>query len=334
MTPLSAITGLSAETADLLAAAGVRTAGQLAREDPATLHRRLELIAWQRGRASRPPDAEQVEHFVAAARIMTPPGEEEPLNVDELPEAVGEEIAQYLPAEVWIPPSRRAAQAASGVSRSATDPENVRQQSAAAENMWRKVDPNRFATIEAYNEGRSGVEPLSRDAQKKESENEDDREGKEMSRRAQRIRSKGEELSPWVRRGVVHSRPFHTWCGALVSLLWRLALAASIVLFIVLITQVQKPSKYMFEVVAGFLALLVLGAMQLHFASRSRCRVCSCNLFHSKNCLKNRKAHHVPGLGYVASLSLHLLIFGWFRCMYCGTAIRLKPGRPKRITED
>jgi hypothetical protein len=67
---------------------------------------------------------------------------------------------------------------------------------------------------------------------------------------------------------------------------------------------------------------------------RSRCRICSCNLFYSKNCLKNRKAHHIPGIGYVASLSLHLLIFGWFRCMYCGTAIRLRPSEVKRQDQE
>jgi hypothetical protein len=105
----------------------------------------------------------------------------------------------------------------------------------------------------------------------------------------------------------------------------RSAGVGGIAAFIYLITQVQDPTAYKTEVIEGALVLAVLGCMQLHFVGRARCRICSCNLFYSKNCLKNRKAHHIPGLGYVASLSLHLLIFGWFRCMYCGTAIRLRP---------
>jgi hypothetical protein len=29
-------------------------------------------------------------------------------------------------------------------------------------------------------------------------------------------------------------------------------------------------------------------------------------------------------LGYILPTSFQLLIFHWFRCMYCGTSIRLK----------
>ena len=71
-------------------------------------------------------------------------------------------------------------------------------------------------------------------------------------------------------------------------------------------------------------------------ALRVRCRVCTNQIFFSKRCFKNIKAHRVFGLGLVGSLALHAIIFTWFRCMYCGTAIRLKytnkaePVQPRR----
>jgi len=335
MTPLTTITGLTAEAAELLSAVGIRSAAHLSREDPVSLHSRLEVIAWQRGRSSMAPRKDQLEHWIAAARMLTPPEGTGDISVDEIPEALPLEAGD----KAWLPPAPRAAQAASGFMNPQADPESVRPQSAAAQNQWRKVDPNHFATMDAYNKGRIGVQPLSREsiydvpeASAPEGTKEEGTAGSEavIPRRVQRLRSKGETLSPWVRRGVVHPRPFHTWLGALVSLLWRIALFLSIGGFIYFVFKLENQSAYSNEVIGGFIILLVLGCMQLHFAGRSRCRICSCNLFHSKNCLKNRKAHHLPGLGYVGSLSLHLLTFGWFRCMYCGTAIRLKPGANRK----
>jgi hypothetical protein len=40
--------------------------------------------------------------------------------------------------------------------------------------------------------------------------------------------------------------------------------------------------------------------------------------------LKNRKAHHIPVLGYVFAVAVHIVLFRWFRCTYCGTPVRLK----------
>ncbi len=333
MTPLTTITGLNAEAAELLSSIGIRSTALLAREEPANLHSRLEVIAWQRGRTSMAPSLSHLEHWIAVARMMTPPGEAEALTVDEIPEAV----TTAEDGKAWHPPSHRAAQQAGGDISREPDAASAPQQNGAAGNQWRKVDPNHFATMDDYSEGRMAAQPLSRDSIRDlpearvaaEDNDDQDEEENNAPRRAQRIRSQGEELSRWVRRGVVHPRPFHTWLGAVVSLLWRLAIVAGVVGFLYFVFKVENQSAYTVEVVGGFVILLVLGCMQLHFGGRARCRICSCNLYHSKNCLKNRKAHHLFGLGYVGSLALHLLIFGWFRCMYCGTAIRLKPS-PER----
>lgn len=330
MTPLSAITGLTAEAAEMLTTAGVRTAAHLAIEDPASLHSRLEVLAWQRGRSNLAPQRDHLEHWVAIARILTPPAEAEAVKLSEIPEAIA------VPASpgVWMPPAVRAAAEATGFAHPETDMQPVREQGPVAQsNTWRKVDPNDFATIEAYNEGRIAVQPLSRESLKDSpppavETGEPLVDAEDYPSRVQRIRG-GEngKISRWVRRGVVHPRPVHTWLGAVVSLLWRTAALAGIAAFVWLITSSRQPSAHTEKVIACFAVLLVLGCMQLHFAGRSRCRICSCNLYYSKNCHKNRKAHLIPGLGYVASAALHLLIFGWFRCMYCGTAIRLHPSK-------
>jgi hypothetical protein len=43
-----------------------------------------------------------------------------------------------------------------------------------------------------------------------------------------------------------------------------------------------------------------------------------------KHCLKNRKAHHLPLLGHIGAVALHVMVFKWFNCTFCGTSIRIK----------
>ncbi|MGC6427385.1 MAG: DUF4332 domain-containing protein [Akkermansiaceae bacterium] len=69
---------------------------------------------------------------------------------------------------------------------------------------------------------------------------------------------------------------------------------------------------------------LVLGILYLMVAVKIKCRICGQPLYVSKGCHKHVKAHHIPVIGYILPMSLHLLLFGWFRCTYCGTSIRLK----------
>ena len=305
MHPLENIAGIGAETAALLEAAGVRRARQLMREDPVKLRRRLELVAWQRGVKTPLPEVEVLAAWVAAA---APLGETEPEADDHA--ALPEAIVEPAPGAGWVPPNLRAAQ-------ELTAGEEVREKRGAAPlpEGWRQVDPQRFATIEDYNDGKLAIQAALT--------------GERREERLE-VPAGKRELPRWVRRGVVHPRPVHTWLGALVSVVFRLGMVAAVGWLIWLLTQVERPGDYKTPVMVGAAILTVLGLLQLHYAMRARCRICSCPLFYSKNCLKNRKAHHIPGLGYVMSLALHLLIFGWFRCLYCGTAIRLRGDREGR----
>ncbi|MCP4846426.1 MAG: hypothetical protein GY899_00575 [Verrucomicrobiaceae bacterium] len=91
------------------------------------------------------------------------------------------------------------------------------------------------------------------------------------------------------------------------------------------------------EMLPFAIAFIPLGLGFLIVASKARCRVCSCPLFHVRLCRKHRAAHYVPMIGIASSTALHLLFFKWMRCMYCGTAIRLrhsKASKPKVSSQN
>ena len=79
--------------------------------------------------------------------------------------------------------------------------------------------------------------------------------------------------------------------------------------------------KMKFAILFG--VTLVFGLMYIITAIGMRCRVCSCHLFYSRRCLKNVKAHRIFGFFPMLAQTIHILFWRWFRCMYCGTAVRL-----------
>jgi hypothetical protein len=77
--------------------------------------------------------------------------------------------------------------------------------------------------------------------------------------------------------------------------------------------------------VMGLLLLLVVTAgTYVYFGTRARCVVCRQPPLMPKKCIKHKKAHHVKGIGYILPTALQLLVYKWFYCTYCGTALRLK----------
>jgi len=77
--------------------------------------------------------------------------------------------------------------------------------------------------------------------------------------------------------------------------------------------------------VIGLLFLLLTSAgAYIHFGTRARCVVCRQPPLLPKKCTKHKKAHHVKGIGYILPTALQLLVYKWFYCTYCGTALRLK----------
>ena len=77
-------------------------------------------------------------------------------------------------------------------------------------------------------------------------------------------------------------------------------------------------------VIGLLLLLLITAATYVYFGTRARCVVCRQPPLMPKKCIKHKKAHHVKGIGYILPTALQLLIYKWFYCTYCGTALRLK----------
>lgn len=128
-------------------------------------------------------------------------------------------------------------------------------------------------------------------------------------------------------RGVMHSHPFSTAIGAVATLLLFLTLPIGIVSAALLLLSQELPKQ--FEWVPAWLlvfplALPIFGIMYLFWGLGGSCRVCGQKIFVPKMCLKNSKAHRLTGLGHIVPVCLHMLLFKWFRCTYCGTPIRLK----------
>lgn len=320
MTPLTVIPGLPAEAIEPLTLCGIGSAELLAGIPPAEIHRVLELTAWKKGRLNRAPALEVVEQWAALARQAA---------AEAVPEAIAVPRAPLPARQGYVSPAQRARLAAAGPPPPAAPPMPFPTEIPAARPLpvaargegdavpqavplTAELAGSGFGNFEDFQAGRSRVAPLSRYAL--------DAPGEHPH--LERLNAH-ESLSRWVRRGVVHPNPGLLIFGALIVLLWRVALLAAVLSVPWLLLAVPKPSEYAPQIGAVAAILAVLGITHLIVGSRARCRICSCHLFYSRNCVKNPKAHAVPGLGKTASLALHLLLFQWFRCMYCGTAIRL-----------
>lgn len=128
-------------------------------------------------------------------------------------------------------------------------------------------------------------------------------------------------------RGVLHSHPHQLWWGAIFTVLCHILIPTGIFSAMALLLKDQGSSWFQW-VPTWFLSLplsvFVFGACYLFVSYSCNCRICGQKCFVPRNCLKNRKAHRVPLLGYTFAVALHMLAFRWFRCPYCGTPVRLK----------
>jgi len=133
--------------------------------------------------------------------------------------------------------------------------------------------------------------------------------------------------SPFYIRGVLHSHPISMAFGAVVTLILAVLLPLAIISAGLLLLSDLKPEHFSWVskwLLAFPFSLPVVGLAYLFFGVSGNCRICGQRMFVPRMCLKNPKAHHVPGLGYIVPASVHMLIFRWFRCTYCGTPVRLK----------
>lgn len=128
-------------------------------------------------------------------------------------------------------------------------------------------------------------------------------------------------------RGVLHDRPFVVWFGGLFLILLQLCLPLAVVAAPLLILSDQMPEKFPWVprwIIAFPIAVPVLGLLYAFVGTRAKCRVCAQRIYVPKQCLKNKKAHHLPLFGYIGAVAMHVVAFRWFNCTFCGTSIRIK----------
>lgn len=128
-------------------------------------------------------------------------------------------------------------------------------------------------------------------------------------------------------RGVLHDRPLKIWFGGLITVLLQLSVPLALIAAPLLILSDHKPEQ--FGWVPGWAIVFpvmvpLLGILYALVSTGAKCRVCAQRLYVPKHCLKNRKAHHLPLLGYIGAVALHVMVFRWFDCTFCGTSIRIK----------
>lgn len=183
------------------------------------------------------------------------------------------------------------------------------------------IDRSKFADFERYEKGEISVRPLEK------------LPGVE-SRQVQRLeRPKflDGELPRRVERGVQYPMPGRVIFTAITLLFFKLSLWLTII-GLTAVALIEPDNLAYALWLPG--SLLLFGLLFVLSANRTRCRICSCHMFYNRRCFKHQKAHRLFGFGHAGSAALHALLFRWLRCMYCGTAIRLRQPKPESDSEE
>lgn len=120
-------------------------------------------------------------------------------------------------------------------------------------------------------------------------------------------------------KGITHTSRFRVYFGAVICLLFITSLVLSLLLPVYIFFKQDLDLASL--IIPGI--LLISGILYFAVSAPCRCRVCRTPLFSFKRFLRNKKAHHLPLVGYTFSASLHVVLFRWFRCQACGTAQKL-----------
>lgn len=128
-------------------------------------------------------------------------------------------------------------------------------------------------------------------------------------------------------RGVLHDRRALVFFGCVIVILFQLSIPLAVIASPLLILSQDPGGSFTWVpvwMIAFPIAVPVLAILYFSVSFRVKCRVCAQRVLTPRQCLKHRKSHHIPLLGHILPLALHVLTFKWFNCTYCGTAVRIK----------
>lgn len=173
----------------------------------------------------------------------------------------------------------------------------------------RKLDIERVKTLEEFREEGGHVEPLERSSEL------------DLTKTPKAGNNLG--LSPTSRRylrGVLHKEPVRTVFGSVAFILVQILLVLAIAPIIYILSS---PDDYIWGLLSPLL-LVIAGVIYVAFARQVGCPVCRQRQYVPKECRKHMKAHTLPFLGHMLPTALHIILFKWFHCIFCGTSIRVK----------
>ena len=191
------------------------------------------------------------------------------------------------------------------------------------------LDKSKLVSVDDYREGKTLVKPL---------------EGRHFGNRTGFEDAKPSFLSgrfaQYKERGVPYPQPRKLFYTSLLVMMTRVALLVTLGIFVlsffvattgIIMNKTDFGLWVVIPVVSIFLLLCLI-----HFTAtnQTRCRVCSCQFYRFRRCDKHRLAHRIPIFGYAFGSALHLVLFKWMRCMYCGTAIRLRQKKEQEETTE
>ncbi|MEJ6582334.1 MAG: DUF4332 domain-containing protein [Akkermansiaceae bacterium] len=315
---LKQIGNLSASDAEFLVAAGVESLPTLAGSNASVLQEEMTGANAILAIDEFVPSISVIESWIEEAKKI---GDiEEPERVITLPlEAVEEEIeilaAIPVPASVLIKQNINVRDVAPMeiFLEEELEPESINVEAQDDEpEVRRKIDilevaPFAVRRSDEESDGSTQIKPLEkssiRDIRKTPSP--ELNKGKKLHSRA-------------YIRGVLHPQALRVRFAALVSLIILILLPAT---FVAGGLMLAKFTLWLAVIPAAF---LLFGILYGTHARGLKCRICGQPLFAPKACHRHVKAHRFPFLGYILPTSIHILLFHWFRCMYCGTSVRIK----------
>lgn len=346
---LRSIPGIGKTSFELLEAAGFADAEALAKAGVDELAKELDRANSILQIAKRAPPRGNILKWITAARELTGMADmamlevKMPVNYELSPQVVtmlgNAPFAIPLPARILVEnqlavgdiPAAIMLNRYSGdlevrvedriptpkVSRPAAAPGNIRMSDSKGPRV--EIDNSRIKTI-----GPAGNEPAVETILPLT--NVDDRVSLIRGPRLETNKGRSPESRRYI-RGVLHSHPIALSVGALTTLVMAFILPVGMISAILLLLSGEMPQKFDW-VPKWFLvfpvSLPLVGIIYLIWGVPGSCRICGQKLLVPRMCLKNSKAHHIRGFGHIIPLALHILLFKWFRCTYCGTPVRLK----------
>ena len=308
---------LSDRDVEFLAAAGVEKISSLAGSDASMLHDEMVGANAILSIGEAVPSAAKIEDWIKAAREIG--GFEESEDVSRLPVTSLEDELQILvaipvsprvlieqkilvqdvpPMEIIIEDDSepRSAQVARRVEKAGAKSVTVREVSLP---VGRKNDES--------SESASKVLPLEKSPVR------------DIRKTASAEVNAGKKLhSRRFIRGVLHPQPIRVRIAAFITLITLLLLPATFVAGALMMAHFPL---WLAVIPAAF---LFSGILYILYARGMKCRICGQPLFAPKACHRHVKVHRLPLVGYILPTCIHILLFHWFRCMYCGTSIRIK----------